>query len=54
MPKADPTAVPPPPVPLEGRAVSLPKGSSKWAYPAYGEAPKRTTFGQDRELLIKR
>jgi hypothetical protein len=54
MPKADPTAVPPAGVPLEGRPVSLTRGTSRWAYPAYGEAPRRTSFGQDRELLIKR
>ncbi len=40
-------------VPLEGRAVSLPKPATKWAYPAYGEAPRRTTFAEDRTLLTK-
>jgi hypothetical protein len=40
-------------VPLEGRAVSLPKPATKWAYPAYGEAPRRTTFAEDHTLLTK-
>jgi hypothetical protein len=40
-------------VPLEGRAVSLPKPATKWAYPAYGEAPRRTSFAEDRTLLTK-
>jgi hypothetical protein len=40
-------------VPLEGRAVSLPKSATKWAYPAYGETPRRTSFAEDQTLLAK-
>jgi hypothetical protein len=40
-------------VPLEGRAVSLPKPATKWAYPAYGETPRRTSFAEDQTLLTK-
>jgi hypothetical protein len=55
MPKVqpNPTQVPPP-VPADGRVVSLPKKSSgKWAYPAYGEQAKRTSFAEDRTLLTR-
>jgi hypothetical protein len=63
MPKADPAPANPAPapataptrsVPLEGRAVSLPKSSGKWAYPAYGEQARRTSEAQDRTLVIKK
>ncbi len=57
-PKADqapamPTG-PVPSVPLEGRAVSLPKAAGKWTYPAYGGQSRRTTADPDRTLLIRR
>jgi hypothetical protein len=48
-----PSAAPQRTVPLEGRSVSLPKPAGKWAYPAYGEAPRRTSFAADRTLLTK-
>jgi hypothetical protein len=51
-----PTRVPPKPapVPADGRVVSLPqKPGGKWAYPAYGEQAKRTSFAEDRTLLTK-
>jgi hypothetical protein len=49
-----PTTTPRPTVPLEGRAVSLPKKPAKLAYPAYGERPSRSTsFAEDRTLLTK-
>jgi hypothetical protein len=44
----------PPPVPADGRVVALPKKSpGKWAYPAYGEQPRRTSFAEDRTYLTK-
>ena len=30
-----------------------PKPATKWAYPAYGETARRTSFAQDRTLLAK-
>jgi hypothetical protein len=48
-----PTAAPPASVPLEGRAVSLPRPAPKWAFPAYGEQAQRTSFAEDRTLLTK-
>jgi len=55
MPKADPVPsrdpVRPAPKP-EGRIVSLP-GSTQFAYPAYGEKPAPTSFGQDRLAVLK-
>ena len=38
-------------VPLEGRAVSLPKSSPKWSYPAYGETARRIAPDSDRTYL---
>jgi hypothetical protein len=58
-PPPDPKTIPVPAtapqrtVPLEGRSVSLPKPATKWAYPAYGETARRTSFAQDRTLLAK-
>jgi hypothetical protein len=51
-----PTTVPgtPAPAPANGRVVSLPqKPAGKWAYPAYGEQAKRTSFAEDRTLLTR-
>ena len=48
-----PTAEPQRTVPLEGRSVSLPRPATKWAYPAYGETARRTSFAEDRTLLTK-
>lgn len=42
-------AVPQPTVPLEGKAVSLPRSEPKYTYPAYGERP---AFAQDRVVPI--
>jgi hypothetical protein len=52
MPRADPTTAPPA-LPLEGRAVSLPRTTSKYSYPAYGEKP-RVPASSDHDLLIRR
>jgi len=63
MPNADPSptripvpaTVPAPTVPLDGRAVSLPAPTpAKFAYPAYGELPRTTSFAQDRVLPVKK
>jgi hypothetical protein len=59
MPRADqppaaPSAAPTPSVPLEGRAVSLPRSGSKWTFPAYGEQPRRTSDSRDRSLGIRK
>ncbi len=60
MPKADqpsasPSVAPAPSVPLEGRAVSLPKADSKWTYPAYGAKARRTeSLDPYRTLLIRK
>jgi hypothetical protein len=51
-----PTQVPPKPAPApaDGRVVSLPKKQAgKWAYPAYGEPAKRTSFAEDQTLLTR-
>jgi hypothetical protein len=40
-------------VPLEGRAVSLPKVSPKWSYPAYGETARRSVPTSDRTYLTR-
>jgi hypothetical protein len=58
MPKVlpSPTRVPakPAPAPADGRVVSLPqKPAGKWAYPAYGEPARRTSFAEDRALLTR-
>ena len=37
-------------VPLEGKAVSLPRSEPKYTYPAYGEGP--TSFAQDRVIPV--
>jgi hypothetical protein len=43
-PKDTPSSTTPPrSVPLEGRAVSLPRAAPKWTYPAYGERARRTS-----------
>jgi hypothetical protein len=48
---ATPQSAPPrPTVPLEGRAVSLPREQHKYTYPAYGEG--RTSFAEDRVLPV--
>jgi hypothetical protein len=39
-------------VPLEGRTVALPKQPTKWAYPAYGEQPRQTSFASDRTTVV--
>jgi hypothetical protein len=53
MPRAEPApATAPPatgPAPAEGRVVALPTRATKWAYPAYGEQPGRTSFAQDQD-----
>lgn len=41
-------------VPLEGRSVSLPKSTAKWAYPAYGETARRTSSTPDQTVLTRR
>jgi hypothetical protein len=41
-------------VPLEGRSVSLPKSTSKWTFPAYGEAARRTSNVEDRTYYTKK
>ena len=46
QPSARPAAPATPPVPLEGRPVSLPAPEKKYTYPAYGEG--KTSFAQDR------
>jgi hypothetical protein len=53
MPKAvpEPTAVPPSTIPT-GRLVSMPARPSSFAFPAYGDAPTRTSFAADRDVLI--
>jgi hypothetical protein len=40
-------------LPLEGRAVSLPKATKKWSYPAYGETARRTVPASDRPYLTR-
>lgn len=50
-PPANPQSAPRPTVPLEGRAVSLPRSEPKYTYPAYGEG--RTEFAQDRAAPVK-
>lgn len=40
-------------VPMEGRAVSLPKTSPKWSYPAYGQMARRTAPAADRTYLTR-
>ncbi len=40
-------------VPLEGRAVSLPKAAPKWSYPAYGETARRSVPASDRTYLTR-
>ncbi|HEY7330088.1 MAG TPA: hypothetical protein VH592_20800 [Gemmataceae bacterium] len=40
-------------VPLEGRAVSLPKAAPKWTYPAYGERARRTTPESERTYFAR-
>ena len=40
-------------VPLEGRSVSLPKPTTKWAYPAYGETARRITAPSDQTVLTR-
>jgi hypothetical protein len=52
-PAGAPTKAPGRSVPLEGRSVSLPRPAAQWAYPAYGEQPRRTSFAEDRTLLTK-
>lgn len=54
MPKAEPGQTPiraPTTLPLEGRTVSLP-ARTKFAYPAYGEAPLPSSFGSEREKTV--
>jgi hypothetical protein len=46
-----PSSTTPRSVPLEGRAVSLPKAAPKWNYPAYGERARRTTPASERTYL---
>lgn len=52
MPRADTSnGSPPPTVPLDPRVVSVPaptKPTTKFAYPAYGEKPTKTSFAEDR------
>ncbi|HTU91808.1 MAG TPA: hypothetical protein VMF69_17125, partial [Gemmataceae bacterium] len=48
-----PSSTTPPSVPLEGRAVSLPKAAPKWTYPAYGERARRATPAPDRSYLTR-
>ena len=40
-------------VPLEGRAVSLPKAAPKWSFPAYGETARRSVPASDRTYLTR-
>jgi hypothetical protein len=60
MPRAEPqpaapSAAPQRSVPMEGRAVSLPRSASKWTYPAYGEQARRApAVTTEREVLIKK
>jgi hypothetical protein len=49
MPGAQPVA-PQRTVPLEGKAVSLPRTESKYTYPAYGES--RPAFAEDRVIAV--
>jgi hypothetical protein len=48
-----PSSTTPRSVPLEGRAVSLPKAAPKWTYPAYGERARRTTPASERTYLTR-
>jgi hypothetical protein len=48
-----PSSTTPRSVPLEGRAVSLPKAAPKWTYPAYGERARRTTPESERTYLTR-
>jgi hypothetical protein len=48
-----PSSTTPPSVPLEGRAVSLPKAAPKWTYPAYGQRARRTTPASERTYLTR-
>ncbi len=48
-----PSSTTPRSVPLEGRAVSLPKAAPKWSYPAYGERARRTTPEPERTYLTR-
>jgi hypothetical protein len=40
-------------VPLEGRAVSLPRSAAKWTYPAYGETARRAPVESERTYLTR-
>lgn len=51
LPSVQPAPQAQPTVPLEGRAVSLPKEEKKYTYPAYGEGS--TSFAQDRVVPLK-
>jgi hypothetical protein len=51
--EAAPSSTTPRSVPLEGRAVSLPKAAPKWTYPAYGERARRTTPESERTYLTR-
>jgi hypothetical protein len=51
--EAAPSSTTPRSVPLEGRAVSLPKAAPKWSYPAYGERARRTTPEPERTYLTR-
>jgi hypothetical protein len=60
MPYAEPAVISSPRyfhlAPLENVLVSLPEGKGargKFAYPAYGERPRRTTPTEDRTIIIK-
>jgi len=48
-----PSSTTPHSVPMEGRAVSLPKAKSKWIYPAYGETARRITPASERTYLTR-
>ena len=48
-----PSSTTPRSVPLEGRAVSLPRAAPKWTYPAYGERARRTTPESERTYLTR-
>ena len=48
-----PSSITPRSVPLEGRSVSLPKATSKWSYPAYGETARRIAPTADRTYLTR-
>jgi len=58
MPKLDeaPMDAPTPIIRPDPRVVSaviaVSEGKGKWAYPAYGEAPRRTSFAADREPAV--